>query len=120
MARARRADAAASGTRPRLDKLSDCKARQSASIRDGFRSPITSTIVAHRCSDPGRSAESCAVQASQNCAAHTQGKATLLPDGQMLVTGANSGRGAPAPPSPELYNPAAGTWAVTGQMNTPG
>jgi WD40 repeat protein len=52
-------------------------------------------------------------------AAHTQGKATLLPDGQVLVTGANSGGGAPALPSPELYNPAAGTWAVTGQMNTP-
>ena len=51
-------------------------------------------------------------------AAHTQGKATLLPDGQVLVTGANSGGGA-ALPSPELYNPAAGTWAVTGQMNTP-
>src|SRR5260370_35639631 len=52
-------------------------------------------------------------------AAHTQGKATLLPDGQVLVTGANCGGGAPALPSPELYNPAAGTWAVTGQMNTP-
>ena len=50
--------------------------------------------------------------------AHTQGMATLLPDGQVLVTGANSGGGAPLP-SPELYNPAAGTWAVTGQMNTP-
>ena len=44
--------------------------------------------------------------------------ATLLPDGQVLVTGANSGGGAPLP-SPELYNPAASTWAVTGQMNTP-
>ena len=51
-------------------------------------------------------------------AAHTQGKATLLPDGQVLITGANSGGGA-ALPSPELYNPATGTWAVTGQMNTP-
>ena len=50
--------------------------------------------------------------------AHTQGMATLLPDGQVLVTGANSGGGAPLP-SPELYNPAASTWAVTGQMNTP-
>jgi hypothetical protein len=50
-------------------------------------------------------------------AAHTQGRATLLPDGEVLVTGANSGGGA-ALPSPELYNPAAGTWAVTGQMNT--
>ena len=50
--------------------------------------------------------------------AHTQGMATLLPDGQVLVTGANSGGGAPLP-SPDLYNPAAGTWAVTGQMNTP-
>jgi len=51
-------------------------------------------------------------------AAHTQGMATLLPDGQVLITGANSGGGA-ALPSPELYNPATGTWAVTGQMNTP-
>jgi WD40 repeat protein len=51
-------------------------------------------------------------------AAHTQGKATLLQNGQVLVTGANSGGGA-ALPSPELYNPATGTWAVTGQMNTP-
>ena len=50
--------------------------------------------------------------------AHTQGIATLLPDGQVLVTGANSGGGA-ALPSPELYNPATGTWSVTGQMNTP-
>ena len=52
-------------------------------------------------------------------AAHTEGKATLLQNGQVLVSGANSGGGAPALPSPELYNPAAGTWAVTGQMNTP-
>jgi hypothetical protein len=50
--------------------------------------------------------------------AHTQGRATLLPGGQVLVTGANSG-GSAALPSPELYNPATGTWAVTGQMNTP-
>ncbi len=50
--------------------------------------------------------------------AHTQGRATLLADGQVLVTGANSGGGA-ALPSPELYNPATGTWAVTGQMSTP-
>ena len=48
---------------------------------------------------------------------HTQGKATLLQNGQVLITGANSGGGAPLP-SPELYNPATGTWAVTGQMNT--
>jgi Kelch motif/Galactose oxidase, central domain len=47
-------------------------------------------------------------------AAHTQGKATLLQDGQVLVTGAAG------LPNPELYNPATGTWAVTGQMNTPG
>jgi WD40 repeat protein len=52
-------------------------------------------------------------------AAHTQGKATLLQNGQVLITGANSGGSAPALPSPELYNPATGTWAVTGQMNTP-
>jgi hypothetical protein len=58
-----------------------------------------------------------AVTGSMNVA-HTQGMATLLPDGQVLVTGANSGGGAPLP-SPELYNPATGTWAVTGQMNTP-
>ena len=51
-------------------------------------------------------------------AAHTQGKATLLQNGQVLVTGANGGGGAGLP-SPELYNPAAGTWSVTGQMNTP-
>jgi hypothetical protein len=52
-------------------------------------------------------------------AAHTEGKATLLQNGQVLVSGANSGGGAPALPSPELYNPATGIWAVTGQMNTP-
>lgn len=52
-------------------------------------------------------------------AAHTEGKATLLQNGQVLITGANSGGGAPALPSPELYNPATGTWAVTGQMKTP-
>jgi len=52
-------------------------------------------------------------------AAHTEGKATLLQNGQVLVTGANSGGGAPALPSPELYSPATGTWAVTGQLNTP-
>ena len=49
--------------------------------------------------------------------AHTHGVATLLPDGQVLVTEGNAGTA--ALPSPELYNPAAGTWAVTGQMNTP-
>src|SRR5215470_12804884 len=52
-------------------------------------------------------------------AAHTEGKATLLQNGQVLITGANSGGGGPALPSPELYDPATGTWAVTGQMNTP-
>ena len=52
-------------------------------------------------------------------AAHTEGMATLLQNGQVLVSGANSGGGAPALPGPELYNPATGTWAVTGQMNTP-
>src|SRR3974390_2297164 len=52
-------------------------------------------------------------------AAHTQGMATLLQNGQVLVTGANSGGTAPALPGPELYSPATGTWAVTGQMNTP-
>jgi hypothetical protein len=52
-------------------------------------------------------------------AAHTQGKATLLQNGQVLITGANSGGSAPALPSPELYNQATGTWAVTGQLNTP-
>jgi Galactose oxidase, central domain len=52
-------------------------------------------------------------------ATHTQGKATLLQNGQVLVTGANGGGGAPGLPSPELYDPATGTWAVTGQMNTP-
>jgi Kelch motif len=51
-------------------------------------------------------------------AAHTQGRATLLQNGQVLVSGANAGGGA-ALVSPELYNPATGTWAVTGQMNTP-
>jgi len=52
-------------------------------------------------------------------AAHTEGKATLLQNGQVLVSGANSGGGAPELPSPELYNPATGAWTVTGQMNTP-
>jgi N-acetylneuraminic acid mutarotase len=51
--------------------------------------------------------------------AHTEGMATLLQNGQVLLTGGNSGGGAPALPSPELYNPASGTWTVTGQMNTP-
>jgi Galactose oxidase, central domain/Kelch motif len=44
-------------------------------------------------------------------AGHTHGRATLLPDGQVLVAGDGA--------NPELYNPATGTWAVTGQMNTP-
>jgi WD40 repeat protein len=51
-------------------------------------------------------------------ATHTQGKATALQNGQVLITGANGGGGAGLP-SPELYNPATGTWSVTGQMNTP-
>jgi len=42
---------------------------------------------------------------------HTHARATLLPDGQVLVAGDGG--------TPELYNPATGTWAVTGQMNTP-
>ena len=41
---------------------------------------------------------------------HTHVRATLLPDGQVLV----------AVGHPELYNPATGTWALTGQMNSPG
>ena len=41
--------------------------------------------------------------------ATTGGNATLLPDGQVLITGGH----------PELYNPTTGTWAVTGQMNIP-
>ncbi len=45
--------------------------------------------------------------------AHTHDMATLLPDGQVLITGDD-----PAGDT-ELYNPATGTWAVTGQMNTP-
>ena len=53
-----------------LAKVTDCKCRQSASTGDGSRSPITSTIAAHRRSDSGRSAPSSAVQPSQNCAAH--------------------------------------------------
>src|SRR5215472_10749137 len=51
--------------------------------------------------------------------AHTEGQATLLQNGQVLLTGGNSGGGAPSLPRPELYNPATGTWAVTGQMDTP-
>ena len=48
-------------------------------------------------------------------AAHTEGMATLLQNGQVLVTGGNSGAGAPALPSPELYSPATGRWAATGR-----
>jgi hypothetical protein len=51
-------------------------------------------------------------------AGHTQGQATLLQNGQVLVTGANGGGGAGLS-SPELYNPVTGTWSVTGLMNTP-
>ena len=70
MARARWLIAAASGTRPRLDKIADCKSRQSTSSRDGSRSPITSMTAAHNRSAPGRSDASNAVQASQNCPVH--------------------------------------------------
>ncbi len=52
---------AASGTRPRLAKVTDRPARQSASARDGSRSPIASTIAAKRPSAAGRSAASIAV-----------------------------------------------------------
>jgi Kelch motif len=50
-------------------------------------------------------------------AGHTQGKATLLPDGQVLVAGGTSVTGTFALSSAELYNPATGTWAVTGSMH---
>jgi len=50
-------------------------------------------------------------------AGHTQGKATLLPDGQVLVAGGTSAAGTFALSSAELYDPATGTWSVTGSMH---
>jgi hypothetical protein len=45
--------------------------------------------------------------------------ATLLPDGKVLVAGGTgAGTGFSVLSSAELYNPATGTWAVTGSMNT--
>ncbi len=70
MATARRPAAAASGTRPRLAKITDCNPRQSTSARDGARSPRASMIAAYRCSAWCRSAASNADWASQRCAAH--------------------------------------------------
>jgi hypothetical protein len=46
-----------------------------------------------------------------------QHTATLLPNGQVLVTGGLGN--ILAPNSAELYDPARGTWSVTGSLNTP-
>ncbi len=44
----------------------------------------------------------------------------LLPNGQVLMAGGNNmnATGTPALATAELYNPASGTWAVTGSMTT--
>ena len=46
--------------------------------------------------------------------ARTAHKATLLPNGKVLVEGGSSGSGADA----ALYDPTQGTWAVTGSLKT--
>ena len=43
--------------------------------------------------------------------------ATLLPSGEVLVAGGNDVNGSPLA-SAELYNPATGTWSITGSMAT--
>jgi hypothetical protein len=48
--------------------------------------------------------------------ARGQHKATLLPDGKVLVAGGVDSSG-PAFVSAELYDPASGTWATTGNLN---
>ncbi|HYO54947.1 Kelch repeat-containing protein, partial [Archangium sp.] len=46
--------------------------------------------------------------------------ATLLPDGKVLVTGGGTSEyGGSVLGSAELYDPATGTWALTGSMSTP-
>jgi N-acetylneuraminic acid mutarotase len=45
-------------------------------------------------------------------------KATLLPDGAVLVTGGLGGEGGPT--VAELYHPASGTWTATRKMVSPG
>jgi hypothetical protein len=52
--------------------------------------------------------------------ARTSHTATLLANGEVLVAGGdNSGVGGGWLASAELYNPATGTWALTGSMNVP-
>ena len=46
--------------------------------------------------------------------------ATLLPDGEVLVAGGDAGKATyDALSSAELYNPATGTWTLTGSMTAP-
>jgi hypothetical protein len=51
--------------------------------------------------------------------ARFQHTATLLPNGNLLVTGGGNGSFIPTSlSSTELYNPVAGTWLTTGPLNT--
>src|SRR5215831_14548518 len=50
-------------------------------------------------------------------AAHTEGKATLLQNGQVLLVAGGSGGGSFPLASAELYNPATGKFTPTGSMH---
>ena len=89
-------------------KLECCKAARSVSLRTLLLTLVVTPLAASGASG------TFATTGSLNTARYFH-TATLLPSGEVLVAGGNDINGIPLA-SAELYNPAKGTWSVTGSM----